>query len=327
MKTELTEQIHELMEYGLRPVTMSDIRSLAPVTATGLPRPATRSQQLGDRWLRPRRAIVAAVAATTALASIAILFGVTYEGGASQPVIDKGAVQLLAKVANVAARQPAPRVRDGQYMYVETRAAVTARRPVPWTGTQAHPFPRHSHLKMITERIWVPVANSCGSAWTPVGEKCRRIGWLNDPTYRLLQTLPTNPHALLATIERVERGHGPSLAQEAFVTIGDLLRNTIAPPKVAAALYRAAALIPGITLVRHAKDAIGRSGIAVARLGPGADGGVREELIFSRSTLRLIGEGSVIARTGEVTGATAIIRRAFVDHRGQVPPAGQRSSA
>jgi hypothetical protein len=149
--------------------------------------------------------------------------------------------------------------------------------------------------------------------------KCRNIGWLNDPTYRLLQTLPTNPHALLAMIYRVERGHGPGPDQEAFVTIGDLLRNTIAPPKVAAALYRAAALIPGVTLIPHATDAIGRPGVAVARIGPGVDGGIRDELIFSRATLQLIGERTVIARTGTTTSATAIIDRAFVDHRGQIP--------
>ena len=68
---------------------------------------------------------------------------------------------------------------------------------------------------------------------------------------------------------------------------------------------------------RH--DAIGRPGVAVARIGPGVDGGIREELIFSRSTLQLIGERTVIARTGTITSATAIITRAFVDHRGQIP--------
>jgi len=87
MKTDLSEQIHELMEYGLRPVTMTDIRSLAAVTATGQPRPAARSR-LGDRSLRPRRAIVAAVAATAALAIIATLVSVTHQGSASRPVID-----------------------------------------------------------------------------------------------------------------------------------------------------------------------------------------------------------------------------------------------
>jgi hypothetical protein len=198
--------------------------------------------------------------------------------------------------------------------------------------TPPPPVPRHIHLKLITSRVWVPVKNLCSPVHkrsvsatgkttiaTFSGEKCSNIGWLNDPTYRLLQTLPTNPHALLAMIYRAERGHGPGPDQEAFVTIGDLLRNTIAPPGVAAALYRAAALIPGVTLLPHATDAIGRPGVAVGRIGPGIDGGVREELIFSRATGQLIGERTVIARTGTTTSATAIIDRAFVDHRGQIP--------
>jgi hypothetical protein len=74
-----------------------------------------------------------------------------------------------------------------------------------------------------------------------------------------------------------------------------------------------------VTLVPDATDAIGRPGVAVARIGPGVDGGIREELIFSRTTWQLIGERTVIARTGTTTGATAIIDRAFVDHRGQIP--------
>jgi hypothetical protein len=358
MKADLAGQIHELMEHGMRPVAMTDIESRAPVRMTVLQRAAARSRlassrlvlapggspasrdgrgsSLGDRPRRPRRAIVAAVAGTAGLAIVAIVIGITSWGGPGRPAFDKGAVRLLAKVAAAAARQPAPHVRDSQYMYIETRAAVSATRlkPLGWT---VPPRPsRHIHLKLITSRVWVPVKNLCRtgiehgltdqgktsnsafSARQP-GERCPNIGGLNDPTYRLLQTLPTNPYALLAMIYRVERGHGPGPDQEAFVTIGDLLRNTIAPPKVAAALYRAAALIPGVTLVPDATDAIGRRGVAVARIGPGVDGGIREELIFSRSTLQLLGERTVIARTGATTSATAIITRAFVDHRGQIP--------
>jgi hypothetical protein len=121
----------------------------------------------------------------------------------------------------------------------------------------------------------------------------------------------------------VERGHGPGPDQEAFVTIGDLLRTTIAPPKAAAALYRAAALIPGVTLIPDATDAAGRPGVAVGRIGPGVDGGIRDELIFSRATLQLLGERTVIARTGATTEASAIVARAFVDHYGQIPPTAQ----
>jgi hypothetical protein len=361
MKADLTGQIHELMELGVRPVTMTDIKSRAPVRMTVLQRatvrsrlagrrlivtpggsPASRVGQavgLGDRPHRPSRAIMAGIAA---LAIIATVIGVTLLGRPSRPAVDEGAVRLLAKAAGVAARQPAPPVRDSQYMYVETTAAVPSLGLQPLT--KPRPFPRHIHLKMVTSRIWAPVDNLCRSglergitgngkitsstfSMRQPGVKCPNIGWLNDPTYRLLQTLPTNPHALLAMIYRIERGHGSGPDQEAFVTIGDLLRNTIAPPKVTAALYRAAALIAGVTLVPHATDAIGRHGVAVARIGPGADGGVREELIFSKATWQLIGERTVIARTGVTTGATAIIARAFVDHRGQVPSSGKHSTS
>jgi hypothetical protein len=352
MRADLAGQIHELMEHGMRPVTVTDIKSRAPVRMTVLQRATARSQLAGsllilapgrspasgpgrsagkgDRPSRPRRAVVAAAAAA-GLAVIAAVIGVASLGSPSRPAVDKGAVRLLAKVADAAARQPAPHVRDSQYMYIETKEAVPS--DVPRLLGSVPPRPsRHIRLKLITSRVWVPVANSCGPVYkrsvsadgkstiqTFSGVKCGSAGSLNDPTYRLLQTLPTNPHTLLAMIYRVERGHGPSPDQEAFVTIGDLLRDTITPPKVAAALYRAAALIPGVTLVPHATDAIGRHGVAVARIGPGVDGGVRDELIFSRTTLQFIGERTVIARTGTTTSATAIITRAFVDHRGQIP--------
>jgi hypothetical protein len=297
------------------------------------------------RKRRYRRGIAALTAAAgiAGLAVIAAVIGIAPLGGPSRPAADRGALQLLATVADAAARQPAPHVRDSQYMYVETTAAVPSLLPGSLTNKGVS-FPRHIHLKMITSQVWVPVDNLCRtglersitargqtsnsafSARQP-GVKCPNIGWLNDPTYRLLQTLPTNPHALLAMIYRVERGHGPSPDQEAFVTIGDLLRNTIAPPKVTAALYRAAALIPGVTLVPHATDAIGRHGVAVARIGPGVDGGVREELIFSKATLQLLGERTVIARAGMTTTATAIIARAFVHHRGQLPSTDKSSTS
>jgi hypothetical protein len=362
MKTDLTGQIHELMELGVRPATMTDIKSRAPVRMTVLQRALVSSRVAGSRLVvapggspasrpgqviglgdRPHRRSRAIVAGTAALAIIATVIGITLLGRPSRPAVDEGAVRLLAKVADVAARQPAPHVRDSQYMYVETTAAVPALELQPLTS-KPRPFPRHIHLKMITSQVWVPVDNVCRaglerginghgqtsssafSARQP-GVKCPNIGGLNDPTYRLLQTLPTNPHALLAKIYRIERGHGPGPDQEAFVTIGDLLRNTIAPPKVTAALYRAAALIPGVTFVPNATDAIGRHGVAIARIGPGVDGGVSEQLIFSRATWQLIGERTVIARTGVTTSATAIVARAFVDHRGQVPSSDQHATS
>ena len=284
------------------------------------------------------RVIVAAGAAVVAVATAATAIVITSPGGPSLPPASNGAVQLLAKVADAAARQPTVRVRDSQYMYAEVKNALW---PLP---SNLEPYIRSGSLprslrlrleklrpQMSTSQIWMPVSNVCAmglernispngavssAPFTARGSvTCPSIGGLNDATYRLLQTLPTDPPALLARIYQVERGHGPSADQEAFVTIGDLLRDKIAPPKVAAALYRAAALIPGVTLVPRATDAIGRSGVAVAQTA----GGIRTELIFSNTTLRLIGERTILASIGMSTSATAIISQAFVNHLGQVP--------
>jgi hypothetical protein len=354
MKADLAGQIHELMEQGMRPVTMADIQARAPARMTVLERATVRSRRGTSRPTpggpaasrfgrggprRPRRAIPAAAAVAACLAIAATAIAVTSPGGPGRPVFDPGAVRLLAKAADAAARRPAPHVRDSQYMYIETTTAGASGVPRE-LGVKPPPVPRHIRLKLTTSRVWVPVGRLCGPVYkrsssangktviqTYSGEKCAGIGSLNDPTYRLLQTLPTNPHALLALIYRVERGHGPGPSQEAFVTIGDLLRDTIAPPRVTAALYRAAALIPGVTLIPHATDAIGRPGVAVGRIGPGVDGGVRDELIFSRATWQLLGIRAVIARTGTTTEATAIIDRAFVGHYGQIPRAAPCRSA
>jgi len=51
---------------------------------------------------------------------------------------------------------------------------------------------------------------------------------------------------------------------DAAVPLLNLLREAITPPPVSAALYRAAALIPGVTVVADTTDAIGRHGVAVA---------------------------------------------------------------
>jgi hypothetical protein len=342
MKDDLSGQLHALMERGLRPVTMTEIRSRVPVRMTALQRARTRLLP-GSRRLVPdaggigasgfspgglagrgRRTVVAAVAGAVGVAAIATGASIASSISLGPAASGNGAVELLAKVADAAARQPEPHVRPGQYMYMKTVAALPS--PPRRYDRVIHAFPTIRqierslrHLKLYKERNWYPVGRPCRPGPPGPSARCPGIGGLNDPTYWLLKTLPTNPRKLLKLIYRVERGHGPGPAQEAFVTIGDLLRSVIAPPKVAAALYRAAALIPGVTLDLHVKDAAGRPGVAVGRVGPGIDGGIRDELIFSRSTSKFIGERTVIVRTGLTTSAWAILAEAFVDHRGQLP--------
>jgi hypothetical protein len=84
---------------------------------------------------------------------------------------------------------------------------------------------------------------------------------------------------------------------------------------VSAALYRAAALIPGVTVVADVTDAIGRHGVAVAFTYQGT----RMEWIFNRQTVRYLGARHINVADGATTSMAAVVQRAFVDHAGQLP--------
>lgn len=288
----------------------------------------------------PKRGLLGAAAGAAALAAATLVVVATLGPAGTSPSAGShtqhaAAIRLLAEIADVAGSQPSPAVRDSQYAYiktVESGIGVTHAAKVP--AVRAFPSaPPTGKLVSATTQEWSSVSDVCRpglmrngsnrgvpfSAQGP-GTHCPSIGGLNDPTYRLLQSLPTNPLTLLKLIYATEKGHGPTPDLEAFVTIGDLLRGSIAPPGVSAALYRAAALIPGVTVVRDAVNATGQHGVGVALAGYGASsspGSVREEWIFNKTSLQLIGE-SIIAN-GAVTYVTAIVDRAFVDHLGQLP--------
>jgi hypothetical protein len=46
---------------------------------------------------------------------------------------------------------------------------------------------------------------------------------------------------------------------------------------------------------------------------------VRSEWIFSKHTLRYLGERDTNTANGTITGEAAVLQRAFVGHAGQVP--------
>jgi len=290
-------------QHALKEHLMSELR-LAGSPPAG--RPATR----------PRRkpAIVIAAAGAAALAAaivLALLPGNT-------PGTSAAAVRLLAKIASTAARQPSPQVRDSQFWYIKS-----------WVSNLVCNGGSGNNCvleKPQETQIWQSVSNMCVTGLlredgqdTPLKFSsnylhCPYQGGVHDPTYRFLQSLPTDPHALLSLIEREMQGQLPR-PEEAFTTIGDMLGAAIAPPRISAALYRAAALIPGVTVVPDATDAIGRHGVAVAYTYQD----IRTEWIFSKRTLRYLGNRDINVTTGSSAGVSAILQRAFVDHAGQIP--------
>jgi hypothetical protein len=86
-------------------------------------------------------------------------------------------------------------------------------------------------------------------------------------TWDQLYALPTDPAKLEPVLRSDIKGAGPNPTSELYTVVGDLLRESPAPPALREALYKVAANIPGVKLIGHYKDALGRTGTAVERDG------------------------------------------------------------
>lgn len=145
------------------------------------------------------------------------------------------------------------------------------------------------------------------------------------PTYAWLDALPTDPDALLTEIENdvaignVGGDMGGDRDQVVFNRIGTLVTEGIVPPEVTAALLEAVTRIPGVLIEPDATDALGRSGIGVAR----SDDTIRSIWIFDTQTYEVLGTRDYFVTTrGDVLlGATAVLERGVADSAGDPPAA------
>jgi hypothetical protein len=333
----------------LKEHVMSEIRTArsaadaTPGTHHGWTRGWARSRANGGRRGRAVTAVIASAAAMGAAATL-VLTHASNTGGASP-----AAVILLDKIAVQASHQHVPVVRDDQFWYIKSWVAWSSCDGATGKCVLEQPHERQVWLSVSdlckggllreygSDTSLTPTGGSFGQDTTkapaaggPVGQNattvpassgpggnqptCPQPGSINGPTYRYLQTLPTDPHALLNVIYQQMQGQQPK-SEEAFTSIGDAIEEAIAPPAVSAALYRAAALIPGVTVVPDVTNALGHHGVAVAFDAQG----VREEWIFDKQTLQFIGERNINLADGSINGESAILQRAFVDHIGEVP--------
>ncbi|MDX3527298.1 CU044_5270 family protein [Streptomyces sp. ID05-39B] len=293
-------------------------------------------------WLRlPRPAITLPATAAVVAASVvaAVLTSGREAGGpglADGPVLTttvgaastKGVPQLLDRISLAAADASHPEVKPGQFVYVESKTADTYLKTVDDKTTLAsHALHRRQVWRSPDgTQGWLidPAVNDSPEGETlslPDEQGNTPEAYLNSPSYDYLTRLTTDPDALLAKIYKETEGHGNSPDQEAFTTIGDLLGESYPPAELYSALFRTAAKIPGVVVVQDAVDAVGRTGVAVARLDETS--GQREEWIFDRKTYRFLGERRVqvekrtgdeaLIRPGTVTHTSAVMERAIVD--------------
>ncbi|MFJ3783860.1 CU044_5270 family protein [Streptomyces sp. NPDC090093] len=309
----------------------------------------------GDPAVRPRRRFPVGLLAVPVAACAVVASAVVVapgEGPAGPPGrVSAGqpgpsdAVRFLSGAALAAAAAPAPEVRPGEYVYVKSLVAYAGRDAAG--GPAVLPPARAREVWLSADGSRPGLLREAGAADTPLGSpgpvyeldgpgaepRKSTLGAeppsVTRPTHAYVAALPTEPEALLRLVREQTRGAGESggsgsdADQRAFTAIGTLLAETWAPPEVTAALYRAAALIPGVTVLPSATDAAGREGVAVARTAHGE----QTQWVFDRTTSAFLGERTVLAestqagRAGTVLGVSAVLVKGAAFAPGEPPRA------
>ncbi|MFE7136011.1 CU044_5270 family protein [Streptomyces sp. NPDC057638] len=326
------------------------LRAAAPAGESGArrregsalaPRPARLPAARPRR--RVTRILVPALACALAVGTVVVLDRTDSPAPEAPPVAGgpsgtSEAARLLDRIALVAAARKSPPVRADQFVYVKSKVAFAGQSAAGGPLTLAPPQVREVWLSadgsrpgLVREgdgpgRTTDSPAHTVGGTEDGVatpspGPTGAGRGSIDNPTHQYVASLPTDPDALLRLIQNETRGKGDDPHHQVFTVIGTLLAETWAPPRVSAALYQAAARIPGVTVVPAATDAAGRDGVAVARAAQGR----QTQWIFDRTSSVFLGERTVLTETtdagtaGEVTGSSAILTKAAVDRPGQAP--------
>ncbi|GIJ72737.1 CU044_5270 family protein [Virgisporangium ochraceum] len=302
------------------------------------PRFVADTVDAGHRRVRQRRAARAATGGVAAVAALAVAATAVLGPGGSTPgrVPDAieapratgsgsatdapaDAVALLGRIA-LASAQRRIDIRDDQFIYEKRQFATQVSVQVNPAGEVAG-----------TSEAWTSVDGS-KTGWHIMPDKRGQLysgphpgrpEWgLSNPSYKYLTSLTTDPDTLLAQIRAsvdarpTKPDQRSDRDQEAFDVIGHVLNWSMLPPQLGAALYAAAAKIPGVTMIPLVTDLAGRPGIAVARTGPLDDSST---WIFDRNTYEFLGGNTRRGGKEPGGGSYAILTRAVVDDVQQRP--------
>ncbi len=256
--------------------------------------------------LRPRRLLRAAVALGVLLVAGFVAYQATSPHG--------GAPASAASVLRAAADAVEPTValdpRPDQYVYREVLHVTGVLR----TRVQSWQPADGSRPGQVT------ISGDTGNG-TDTTAPYRAGDSLSGAPYAVLAALPTDPDALLRRLQAdpmVGTG-GASSSPSRTVMLWNLMRDVVwaAPPHQQAALFRAAATLPGITVQDGVRDATGRVGIAVGLDDPALG---RIEFVFRHGDYRVLGERIVDPHHPDTVRFTDALQRiALVDRIGQTP--------
>lgn len=295
----------------------------------GIPEPAHPRRH-------PRRARRFAIGGLSTLGAAALVAGLVltdvvglagWRGGA-----DAAAAAVLEDASVAAIEAVDPVVGPGQYLSVNTRAVhrATVQRGDD-TGTFQYLADDTLFVPADRADDWVwergpqsvyatfgPESRAMADAWQAEapsdaisgGDLLRApagafYGGRPDAGFDDLATLPRDPYRLLNHIYRVTLGAGPSPDTEALVFLADRLRIGDVPADLRSAMYRAAALIPGVALIDDQATLDGRRGVAIGRDEDAW--GSRIEIIVDPATGTFLGERETLLREQDGIPAGTVV--------------------
>lgn len=291
---------------------------------------------------RLRRRVLLASAAAALLVGGVVVADVVRPGG---PGATAEAAEVLNNAADATIRTSDPVVGPGQYLLVDTKAAysygnstisgeyytwlvsqdkqlyVPADRAEEWILNQDPSVPIQffdDASRRFEEQQRLELENPARGpvATVPYDPLMRAPGgnfydveqtiFNGMPLGEALDTAPRDPQALLEFIHERNGGKGATPEEQAFKTITEALGTGVIPADLRAALYEAAALMPGVTVLDRQATLDGRTGISIGMTK--ADHVARVEMIIDPDTGLLIGEREVLLAdwAGMPAGATPV---------------------
>ncbi|WP_329245455.1 CU044_5270 family protein [Actinoallomurus sp. NBC_01490] len=228
-------------------------------------------------------------------------------------------VQTLDHAAEAALHQPELHPRPGQFLVFRSQSMEQVE------SNSRHGYARY--LSNTRRTIWLPVSGDATGGvdegqvlppkaypgW-PIPPEARTGQGSYGPDrlvdydgtadylrtdYTHLSRLPTDTAGMRQHLY-YRAAEGVAGDRDAWQRVGSMLTNAYMPTAQRAALFRAAATIPGVKAVASAKDAVGREGVAVAMTDPGL--GTRQEYIFDRNTYLYLGARTVIVNAAKARG-------------------------
>jgi hypothetical protein len=307
------------------------------------------SRRAARRWL-----IGAPVAGLAAAAVIAAFAVVTTDhatppkrtGVATHPAagLPNSATELVDYATKAAAAGPAFNPGPRQWIYTDVLQATSSAgtggylsgspngrlEQKTWTRVD---FQEYAYLKngaLVIEGSNVPRSAKTGRAVEPVP-----FGW-PSVSYSYLNSLPTSPASLLAVIRGNLRTEPDPIGADGAGNVGvfnaveTLMRNTVLPPRLLAALYGVLASDPAVHFERSVTDLAGRTGVGFSTV---QEGYLKEQIVVNPRTYAYMGYVDVAVRAhtstgldgtanfhkGQILGWQALLASGIVSRPGQYP--------